>query len=150
MKGLNNVNREDLLNKVRQCTPDLGFDEKYPQLFGIYGITAGGLYDGFHWFDDKLTDYGRKCGCKPLTEATDAELLEMWAITQDYWLGEYKEWLERSKEKSSKLDHFIGDCERMYFGYDEDGYTDETIDRVFNSIKEILDDYINNKQNHLK
>ena len=145
MKGLNNVNREDLLNKVRQCTPDLGFDKKYPRLFGIYGITAGGLYDGFYWFDDKLTDYGRKCGCKPLTEATDAELLEMWAITQDYWLGEYTEWLKRSEEKSSKLDHFIDDCERMYFGYDEDGYTDKTIDRVFNSIKEILNEHINHK-----
>ena len=49
MKGLNDVNRKDLLNKVRQCTPDLGFDKKYPRLFGVYGITAGGLYDGFYW-----------------------------------------------------------------------------------------------------
>ena len=89
------MNREELLDKVKKCVPDLGFDNKYPQLFGVYGMTVGGICDGFYWFDDKLTDYGRQCGHKPLTEATDMELLEMWAITQDYWLGKYKEWLRR-------------------------------------------------------
>lgn len=141
------MNREELLNKVRKCVPDLGFDNKYPQLFGVYGMTMGGICDGFYWFDDKLTDYGRKCGHKPLTEATDIELLEMWAITQDYWLGKYTEWLKRSEEKSSKLDYFIGYCERMYFGYDKNGYTDKSIDRVFDSIKEILNEHFSYKNN---
>lgn len=135
------MNRKDLLNKVRQCTPDLGFDKKYPRLFGVYGITAGGLYDGFYWFDDKLTDYGRKCGCKLLTEATDAELLEMWAITNGYWLDYYKKWLEKSEEQLHKLHSFVGKCDRDYFGYDINCYTDEAIDRIFNSIYEILDEH---------
>ena len=63
----------------------------------------------------------------------------MWAISDNYWLNKYKEWCKRAEEKSSKLDEFIGDCERKYFGYDEDGYTNKTIERVFNSIFKILE-----------
>lgn len=54
-------------------------------------------------------------------------------------LDKYQQWYDKSKEKSSRLDRFIGECERRYFGYDKDGYTDKTIDRIFNSIFEILD-----------
>ena len=75
----------------------------------------------------------------PLTEATDIELFEMWALADHYWLNKYRGWNKRSEEKSSKLDEFMGKCARKYFGYDEDGYTDKTIDRIFNSIFEILD-----------
>lgn len=134
------MDRNELLNKVRSCTPQLGWDNKFPNLYGKYGVTISGIYDGWHWFEeDNITDYARVHGHLPLTDATDIELLEMWAIADNYWLGKYKEWLKRSEEKSSKLDRFIGKCEREYFGYDDDGYTDKTIDRVFNSIFEILD-----------
>lgn len=103
-------------------------------------MTIGGFCDGWHWLEEEnITEYARKQGCLPLTDATDNELLEMWAIADNYWLSKYKEWYKRSKEKSSKLDGFIGLCERKYFGYDKDGYTDKTIDRIFNSILEILD-----------
>ena len=60
-------------------------------------------------------------------------------MCSSYWLEQYEKWCEDSEEKSSKLDHFIGKCERNYFGYDEDGYTDKTIDRIFNNIFTILD-----------
>ena len=74
-----------------------------------------------------------------MTDATDEELLKMWATADHYWLNQYQQWYYKSEEKSSKLDRFIGECERKYFGYDEAGYTDQTIDRIFNSIFEILD-----------
>lgn len=134
------MNREELLNKVRQCTPQLGWDEKYPNLYGKYGMTISGICDRWHWFEeDNIINSAKLFGCLPLTDATDIELLEMWAIADNYWLNQYKESLKRSKEKSSKLDRFIGECEMKYFGYDEDGYTNKTIDRIFNSIFKILD-----------
>ena len=104
-----------------------------------------GEYVPCHYVDDGLveeeniTDYAREHGHLPLTDATDIELLEMWAIADNYWLHKYQGWLKRSEEKSSKLDRFIGECEMKYFGYDEDGYTDKTVDRIFKSIFEILE-----------
>lgn len=134
------MNRNELLNKVRNCTPNLGWEHTYPKLFGKYGVTVSGICDYWFWFEeDNITDYLRNKGYAPLTDASDNELLEMWAISDNYWLNKYKEWCKRAEEKSSKLDEFIGDCERKYFGYDEDGYTNKTIERVFNSIFEILE-----------
>lgn len=134
------MDRTELLNKVKACTPQLGWDDKYPNLYGKYGITTCGICDGWHWFtEDNITDIARQHGYLPITDATDMELLEMWAIANNYWLNRYEEWYKRSEEKSTKLDRFIGECERKYFGYDEDGYTDRTIERVFNSIYKILD-----------
>ena len=134
------INREELLNKVRNCTPDLGWDRVYPDLFGKYGMTICGICEGWRWFEEgNITDYAREHGHLPLTDATDIELLEMWAIADNYWLHKYQGWLKRSEEKSSKLDRFIGECEMKYFGYDEDGYTDKTVDRIFKSIFEILE-----------
>lgn len=135
------MDRTELLNKVRNCTPQLGWDDKFPDLYGKYGMTICGIGDGWHWFEENnITEYSRQQGRLPITDATDIELLEMWAVADNYWLNKYKEWLKRSEEKSSKLDGFIGKCEREYFGYDEDGYTDKTIDRVFNSIFKVLND----------
>ena len=134
------MNKEEMLNKVRNCTPQLGWDNAYPDLYGKYGITISGICDGWLWFEeDNITETARKNGHLPLTDASDIELLTMWAIADNYWLNKYKEWYRCSQEKSSKLDRFIGECERKYFGYDEDGYTNKTIDRIFNSIFEILD-----------
>ena len=134
------MNREQLLDKVRKCTPNFGWEDEYPNLFGKYGMGIYGICEYWHWFEeDNITDYARSKGHEPLTNATDIELLEMWAIADNYWLGQYKKWYYRSEEKSKKLDMFIGECERKYFGYDEDGYTDKTIDRIFNSIFAVLD-----------
>lgn len=122
------------------CTPNFGWESEYPDLFGKYGTGVYGICDYWHWFtEDNITDYAREHGHLPLTDATDIELLTMWAIADNYWLTQYEKWYRRSKEKSSKLDRFIGECEMKYFGYDEDGYTDKTIDRIFNSIFEVLD-----------
>ena len=134
------MTREELLNKVRKCTPDYGWESEYPDLYGKYGMGVYGVCDYWHWFEeDNITDYARANGHAPLTDATNEELLTMWAIADSYWLSKYKEWYSRSEEKSRKLNMFIGECERKYFGYDEDGYTDKTIDRIFNSIFNILD-----------
>ena len=133
------MTREELLNHVRNCTPELGWDSTYPSLYGKYGTTIYGIYDGWCWFEeDNITNYAREHGHAPLTDATDIELLTMWAMANNYWLNKYKEWFNLSEKKSSKLDSFIGECERKYFGYDKDGYTDKTIERIFNSIFEIL------------
>lgn len=134
------MTREELLNKVRtECTPNLGWDDKYPELFGVYGYTFCGICDGWSWFEeDKITDYARSKGRKPLTEASDMELLEMLALANGYWLKKYEKWHKEALNKSHKLDIFIGECERKYFGYDEDGYTDKTIDRVLGKILDIL------------
>lgn len=134
------MNREEILNKVRNCTPGLGWDTKYPDLYGKYGMTISGIYEGWHWFEeDNITDYARKCGHLPLTDATNSELLQMWAIADNYWLNQYMNWYHKEQDKAFKLHAFISKCERKYFGYDEDGYTDKTIDRVFNSIFNALD-----------
>lgn len=136
------MNREELLNKVRNSTPYYTFNTDYPNLFGKYGTMVTGICDYWLWYEEgKLSEYALEKGFRPLTDATDNELLEMLAITNEYWSNCYKKWYEESKRKSSKLDSFIGRCEKDYFGYDEDGYTDKTIDRVFNSIYEILDEH---------
>ena len=142
------MTREELIHKVQRCTPALGWEFEYPNLYGKYGMTIFGIYDGWCWFTkDNITDYARARGCLPLTDATDTELLEMWAIADYYWLNKYKKWYEESKNKSVKLDRFIGECERGYFGYDAEGYTDKTIDRIFNSIFEVLDESVKENPN---
>ena len=65
----------------------------------------------------------------------------MWAMADSYWLNNYKAWFKKAEEKSARLDRFIGTCEMRYFGYDEDGYTHKTIDRVLDSVLEILDSH---------
>ena len=140
------MDREELLGKVRNCSPQLGADLIYSDLYGKYGYTMCGICDGWRWFEeDNITETVRENGCLPLTDASDIELLTMWAIADNYWLNQYKEWYDRSKEKSSKLDRFIGECERRYFGYDKEGYTDKTIERIFNSVFKILDSNIKGK-----
>ena len=125
------MNREEMLDKVRNCTPQLGWDYLYPDLFGKYGMTISGICDGWSWFEeDNITDCTRERGHLPLTDASDIELLTMWAISADYWLNKYEEWYKDSSEKSLKLDNFIFECERKYFGYDKDGYTDKTIENI--------------------
>lgn len=135
------MDRNQLLNLVRECCPELGWDDKYPDLFGKFGTTIGGICVGWQWFEkDNITDAAKANGHQPITSATKEELLEMLVMVDHYRLNQYKEWYKKSKEKSSKLDEFIGKCERDYFGYDKDGYTDKTINRIFNSVYEALDE----------
>ena len=134
------MTREELLDKVKKCTPNFGWEYKYPDLYGKYGMGVYGICDYWHWFtEENITVIARKNGRCPLTDASDIELLTMWAIADNYWLNQYKEWYDRSKEKSSKLDQFIGKCEEKYFGYDKDGYTNKTIERIFSSVFQVLD-----------
>ena len=94
------MTRQELLDKVRQSCPALGWDSKYPNLFGKYGMTICGICDGWHWFEeDNITDTARNHGHLPLTDASDTELMEMFAMTQDYWLEKYQEWLKNAREK---------------------------------------------------
>lgn len=134
------MNREELLNKTKNCTPQLGWEYEYPSLFGKYGMTN--TYGSkWIWFEtENIPGYKVEAGCMPLTEAADNELLEMLVIANDYWLNKYRIWYDNSTKKSSKLDNFIGECERKYFGYDKDGYTDKTIDRVLNAVLEKLEE----------
>ena len=134
------LSRQELLELVRNCCPDLGWDNKYPNLFGKYGITIAGICLGWYWFEeDNITGTARDNGKHPITDATREELLEMLALAYHSSLNSYREWYHESKTKSDKLDGFIGKCERDYFGYDEDGYTDKTINRIFKSIYQVLD-----------
>ena len=134
------MTREELLSKVRKCTPNFGWEDTYPDLYGKYGMGVYGICEYWHWFEENnITDYAREHGHASLTDATNEELLTMWAIADNYWLEQYKKWYYSADKKSRKLDMFIGKCERRYFGYDEDGYTDKTIDRIFNSIFDALD-----------
>lgn len=136
------MDREELLSKVRNCTPWPGAESEYPDLYGKYGMGVYGICEYWHWFEeDNISDYARAHGNSPLTDATDIELLTMWAIADNYWLNQYQKWHDQDRKKSDKLNMFIGECERRYFGYDEDGYTDKTIDRIFKSIFRILDDW---------
>ena len=134
------MDREELLNKTKNCTPQLGWEHKYPDLYGKYGMTNA-YGSKWIWFEAKnIPGHKAEAGCIPLAEATDNELLEMLAIANDYWLNKYQIWYEDSKKKSSKLDEYIGECERKYFGYDKDGYTDKTIDRILDAVLKRLEE----------
>lgn len=74
-----NIKNFDLLNIFKKkCTPWLGADKTLPDLFGKYGYTISGIYDGFVWTDN-------------LKNATEQELWEMLALSSMYWEGEYRE-----------------------------------------------------------
>lgn len=80
------INREELLSKVRSSTPYYTFGEDYPDLFGKYGVMTCGACEHWHWFtEENITNVALQNGYKPLSKASDAELLEMLAITNEYW-----------------------------------------------------------------
>lgn len=85
------MNRKELLEKVRNCTPNLGWDYEYPELFGKYGFMTCGICETWIWFDENnISDKAREKGLKPLTYASDEELLEMWGMCSSYWLEQYE------------------------------------------------------------
>lgn len=142
---------EDIFNDnlcdfvIKHCVPQLGM-EYIDDTFKTYGMTYSGICDGWDWFrKDKMTQYALDNGHKPIEDASDTELWKMLAMSAMYWEGNYKEWYNKSEEKSNLLDRFIGDCERKYFGYDDDGYTKNTICRILSTIETILKEKFNSK-----
>lgn len=130
---------------IKYCVPPLGMED-IDNTFKIYGMSVCGICDKWHWFTrDNINQYAIEKGHKPIEYATNEELWKMLAMSSMYWEGSYKEWCDKSEQKSTILDEFIGDCEREYFGYDDDGYTINTIKRILDSIKKILErkDYKN-------
>lgn len=165
----NRTLREELLNRLANSRIPYNIDYDYPDLFGKYGFTVNAICDYWVWYTDDNKDISwykkdEKCICEPdfriasryasgwkergreclpLTEATDIELLEMLTIVNNYWIDYYKKELKYSERKSLKLEEFVGECERRYFGYDKKGYVvldDKTIEKILDSILDILDE----------
>lgn len=133
------MNRDELLKKVRKCTPDYTFGEDYPNLFGKYGVMVCGVCEYWYWYEEgKLTDYALQKGCRPLTDATDKELLEMLAITNEYWLNYYQIWYNDTRKQLSKFNEFVRKCNKDYFKYHKS--TSNMTDKVLDSIYSILND----------
>lgn len=75
-----------------------GFDK---ELFEVYGVYCDGIFPAWIWFtEDNLSATGRKLGCKPLTEATEAEIWKMIAICERYWHIFYEECYRDEKNGS--------------------------------------------------
>lgn len=74
-----NIKNFNLLEVFKKkCTPWLGADQTFPNLFGKYGHTVSGMGYGFQWNDN-------------LKNATEQELWEMLALSSMYWEGKYRE-----------------------------------------------------------
>ena len=102
------MTRQELLDAVNQSSPALGWDTKYPNLFGKYGFTLVGVCDGWVWFDsDKITESARCSGHLPLSDASDEELLEMLSMERGYWMGRYETWLKQAEEKAHRLEEML-------------------------------------------
>ena len=90
------LKKQSLVDIVKDSTPWLGADSDFPELFGKYGYTISGIYDGWDWFtQDSITDYAMNHGHKPIEEATELELWKMLALTNTYWYNSYKEWYDK-------------------------------------------------------
>ena len=123
---------------VKSIVPPLGAEYDDP-IFNTYGMSISGICDAWHWFTkDNITETAIRHGHKPIEEASELELWQIIALCEWYWEKQYRQWYKKANKKSRRLDKFIGDCERAYFGYDKGDYTEETVDRVLNSVNEIL------------
>lgn len=127
---LTEILNKDARELLEDSIPWHGAESDMPDLFGKYGYGLYGISDGFKWKDE-------------LENASELEIWKMIALSNIYWFRKYKKWLNLAEEKSSKLDRFIGYCEMKYFGYDKDGYTIKTIDRILDKVREILDNHFN-------
>lgn len=102
------MTRQELLDAVNQSSPALGWDTKYPNLFGKYGFTLVGVCDGWVWFNsDTITESARCSGHLPLSDASDEELLEMLSMERGYWLDRYETWLKQAEEKAHRLEEML-------------------------------------------
>ena len=121
------MNREELLEAVKNSTAQLGWDSLYPMSFGKYGYTFSTAFgDGWRWKDN-------------LNEATDIELLFMWGMIVNYLYKKYQNWYYSDQDKLNILSKFIGKWERNYFGYGKNGYTTQEIERIFANVDKILE-----------
>jgi len=64
------------------CTPMLGAENYFPDLFGKYGYTFTGICDGWWWLEDRLKD------------APEKDLWQMLAIASTYWMLNYEKWYD--------------------------------------------------------
>ena len=102
------MTRQGLLDAVNQSSPALGWDTKYPNLFGKYGFTRVGVLDSWVWFDsDTITESARCSGHLPLSDASDEELLEMLSMERGYWVDRYETWLKQAEEKIHRLEDML-------------------------------------------
>lgn len=102
------MTRQELLDAVNQSSPALGWDTKYPNLFGKYGFTLVGVCDGWVWFNsDTITESARCSGHLPLSDASNEELLEMLSMERGYWLDRYETWLKQAEEKARRLEEML-------------------------------------------
>jgi hypothetical protein len=126
---LTEILNKDARELLEESVPWQGAETDMPDLFGKYGYGLYGICDGFKWKNE-------------LENASELEIWKMIALSNMYWFRKYKKFLELAEIKSSKLDGFIGHCEREYFGYDKDGYTYKTIEKILNKVIEILDKHL--------
>lgn len=79
--------------------PTLGAEYHFP-IFYKYGMTVGGIADGWYWFtSDKITDYARQEGHVPIDEAPEADLWQLIALCERYWRIQYMRWYHDAEKK---------------------------------------------------
>ena len=94
------LTRQELLDHLSECAPPYEYLNKYPTLYDKYGQFSTGVSQHWIWYtEDNLSEYGRRQGYRPLTDATDVELLEMWALESDYWCRSYQRWYRELDRK---------------------------------------------------
>lgn len=109
-----NPDNYNLVDLVVHSTPWLGADNDYPELFGKYGYTFCGIGDGFRWYrvdpnteftyyQQAIHDKALEIGKLPIDYATETELWKMLALSNTYWLNNYKEWLDKEEKKNYEL-----------------------------------------------
>ncbi len=99
------MNRDELLEKVRGLNPDPIMEKQYPDLFGKYGYFYISWYERYVWFEEEnILDKAREKGYRPITDATNEELLEMWAREAEYEWRECSRKLEQLKREKERVE----------------------------------------------
>lgn len=71
--------RVKLIEWIKYClVPPLGVENQY-SVFKKYGLTTGGICDGFRWKES-------------INDAPIEDLFEMIMITERYWAVQYQRW----------------------------------------------------------
>ncbi len=103
------MDRNELLEKVRGLNPDPVMEMAYPKLFGTYGVLYTTWYERYIWFEEgNISDKAIEKGYRPITDATNEELLEMWAREAEYRWHECSRELEQLKKEKGRKNAGIG------------------------------------------
>lgn len=73
-------------------TIPLGFDHSFPDIFGKYGYTYAGIYEGFIWNDESLEN------------VSEYDMWRMIAISNTYWVVELEKWNHELKKKIYEME----------------------------------------------